>query len=306
VPADGHWGVPVRWSERTSPTGSRVWNSPIKEEADIAKLAVPRHAVDETATERRAARLRDAVGDIVPLWIDRGPVWQTWAADLSTDLAKLRGLEQMMWDMTDRPDWLRRLLAFMRDGVLKAQEEAEKAGDWSLGNHNNQAMPYAEELPDPAPEGYGVPRKKLWVFCASQETTLVGPAMFEEFMLAYQRPIIERFGLASYGCCEDLTRKIPVLRKIANLRRIAVAPVANVAACAEQIGGDYILSYRPSPADMVSYRFDPERVRTILRRDLAACRDCHVDITLKDVETVEGDPDRIRRWVGIVREVIGA
>jgi hypothetical protein len=55
---------------------------------------------------------------------------------------------------------------------------------------------------------------------------------------------------------------------------------------------------------MVSYSFDPERVRSILRRDLAACRGCHVDITLKDVETVERDPDRVRNWVRIAREVI--
>jgi hypothetical protein len=38
--------------------------------------------------------------------------------------------------------------------------------------------------------------------------------------------------------------------------------------------------------------------------DLTACRHCHVDITLKDVETVEGDPDRVRNWVGLCREVI--
>jgi len=55
---------------------------------------------------------------------------------------------------------------------------------------------------------------------------------------------------------------------------------------------------------MVGYGFDPERIRRILRRDLALCRDSHVDITLKDVETVQGDPTRVRNWVRIAREVI--
>ena len=95
-----------------------------------------------------------------------------------------------------------------------------------------------------------------------------------------------------------------MLRKIPNLRRIAVSPFADVARCAEQIGRDYVLSYRPSPSDMVGYGFNPERVRAILRRDLTACRDCCVDITLKDVETVNGDPDRVRRWVAVARGVI--
>ena len=35
---------------------------------------------------------------------------------------------------------------------------------------------------------------------------------------------------------------------------------------------------------------------------LGACRSCHVDITLKDVETVQDDPDRVRQWVRLVRE----
>ncbi len=56
------------------------------------------------------------------------------------------------------------------------------------------------------------------------------------------------------------------------------------------------------PTDMVGYGFDPERIRSILRRDLAPCRGGHVDITLKDVETVQGDTERVRRWVEIAKE----
>jgi hypothetical protein len=139
---------------------------------------------------------------------------------------------------------------------------------------------------------------------AAQEFAAVSPAMHEEFLLRYQLPILSRFGLSAYGCCEDLTHKIDMLRRIPNLRRIAVSPFADVARCAERIGRDYVLSYRPSPADMVGYGFDPDRIRSILRRDLRACAACHVDITLKDVETVQGDPDRVGRWVKITREVI--
>ena len=209
-----------------------------------------------------------------------------------------------MVDMLDRPEWLHRLVKFMSDGVLRTHDQAEAAGDWGLCAHQNQAMPYAEELPDPAPNRNGVKRSQLWGYMASQEFTCVSPAMHEEFLLRYQLPILSKFGLAAYGCCENLTNKIAMLRKIPNLRRIGVAPVANVARCAEQIGRDYVLSYRPSPTDMVGYGFDAARIRSILKWDLHACRDCHVDITLKDVETVQGDPDRVRQWVRLTREVI--
>ena len=304
TPDVGVWGLDSPRTYSEEPRGSFVWEAPLETEADLDKLISPHHVIDEAETERRVAALTEAVGDILPIAVDRSPVYTVWNGDISTQLAYLRGLEQVMWDMMDRPEWLHTLLARMRDGILRTHEEAEAAGDWTLVSHQNQAMPYAEELPDPAPDPDPVPRSKLWTFVASQETTAVGPVQFDEFMLQYQIPIMAPFGLAAYGCCEDLTPKIDVLRQIPNLRRIAVSPMADVAKCAAQIGQDYVLSYRPSPTEMVGYGFDPEKVRTLLNRDLDACGDCHVDITLKDVETVQHDPDRVRRWVDVTREVI--
>ncbi len=300
----GGWGVPIKRNYSDVKRGSYKVDYPIKALSDTAKLRAPAHHIDEAKTAERVALLQDVLGDILTVNLDRGPVCRAWSADLSTDLGALRGIEHFMLDMTDNPDWLRGLLKFMSGAVLRAHDQAEAAGDWGLCAHQNQAMPYAEELEDPAPNRNGVKRRELWCFMAAQEFTAVSPAMHEEFLLRYQRPILEKFGLAAYGCCEDLTNKIAMLRKISNLRRIAVAPVADVARCAEQIGRDYVLSYRPSPADMVSYGFDTDRVRLILKRDLEAARRCCVDITLKDVETVQGDPDRVRNWVKLTRKVI--
>ncbi len=309
TPSEGVWGLASPRTHSEDPRGSFVWDPPLKAEEDLDRLIEPHHVIDEVETARRVEKLADAIGDILTINVDRQPAYVVWDGDISTQLAYLRGLEQMMWDMMDRPAWLHRLLARMRDGILRTHEEAERAGDWMLSSHQNQAMPYAEELPDPAPSGplapipTSVTRDRLWVFLASQETTAVGPKLFEEFMLRYQIPIMAPFGLVAYGCCEDLTRKIDLLRQIPNLRRIAVSPMADVAKCAALIGQDYVLSYRPSPTDMVGYGWNPDKVRELLVRDLDACGDCHVDITLKDVETVQGDPDRVRRWVDVVREV---
>ncbi len=114
---------------------------------------------------------------------------------------------------------------------------------------------------------------------------------------------MERYGLVAYGCCENLTPKIKVLRQIKNLRIIAVPPVADVAKCAKQIGADYVFSWRPSPAEMVCGDFDPARIKRTLAAGLEAARGCHVYIHLKDIESVEGEPERIRRWVELAREV---
>jgi len=305
TPPEGIWGLPVQWTGSDEPRGSKVWDYPLKEPEDFKRMVEPHHVIDEEETARRVAKLHDAIGDIITISLDRAPLYRMWAGDISTHLvAYLRGIEPFMWDMMDRPEWLHQVLSFMRDGILQTHEEAEKAGDWTLCAHQNQSMPYAEELDDPAANSAPVTRDKLWYFAASQETTVVGPKLFYEFMLQYQIPIMEKFGLTAYGCCEDLTHKIELVKQIPNIRRISVALTADVPKCAEQIGTDYVLSYRPSPTDMVGYGFDPDRIRGILRRDLEACRESHVDITLKDVETVQGDPNRVRNWVKIAREVI--
>ena len=298
------WGVDVPRHHSKEPGGSFKADYPIKELSDIDRLRRPTHSIDEEETARRAERVRDIIGDVLPVNIDRGPAYRMWTGDISTDLGYLRGIEHFMLDMMENPEWLHRLVAFLAEGILLTHDQAEVAGDWGMCAHQNQAMPYAEELPDPAPNVNGVRREQLWGYMASQELTSVSPAMQDEFLLQYQIPILKRFGLVAYGCCEDLTRKIDILRKIPNLRRVAVSPFANVAECARQIGRDYVLSYRPSPTDMVGYGFDVDRIRDILKRDLAACRDTHVDITLKDVETVQGDPTRVRRWVQMTRQTI--
>ena len=299
------WGVEIP-RQYGGPRGSFKEDYPLRDEADLAKLQTPAHVIDEEGTAREYALAQDVLGDILAVNLSRASAWGMWSGDISTDLGHLRGMEHFMLDMHDRPEWLRRLVKFMGDGILNAHAQTEAAGDWGLADHQNQAMPYARELPDPAANARGVPRKQLWRYMSAQEFALVSPGHHEEFLLRYQLPILEKFGLVAYGCCEDLTHKIEMLRKIPNLRRIAVSPFADVEKCAGQIGRDYVASYRPSPVDMVAYSWDPERVRRILDRDFAALarHNCVFDVTLKDVETVGHDPDRVRNWVRLTRERI--
>ncbi len=303
TPREGLWGLRIRHIPSPEPGGAWKFDPPIKNLEDANKMIPPHHMIDEEATARNVARLQDAVGDILEVNVDRGPAYQVWHADISTDLAHLRGLEQAMWDMVDHPTWLHGLLGFMRDGVLTTHEEAESAGDWHLCNHQNQAMSYAKELADPQANSESVERNQLWVFVAAQEMAQVSPEMHDEFMLRYQMPIMEKFGLAAYGCCEDLTHKIRYLKKIPNLRRIAVTPSADVRKCAEQIQQDYVLSWRPNPSEMICCGFDPDHIRKVVKNAMEACIGCHVDITLKDVQTVQNRPENLQKWVKLVREI---
>jgi hypothetical protein len=268
---------------------------------DLRRLQKPTHVIDEEATARERERLGEVFDGVLPVVTDRSPAV---SMDLSTDLARLRGLEQIMYDMADDPAFLHEMLAFMQQAVLEAHASAERAGDWRPFNSYNQEMPYVRGLPAPSAEETPVPRKRLWCHAAAQEFTLVSPAMHDEFMLRYQVPIMAEFGLSAYGCCEDLTHKIDMLRAVPNLRVIAVTPRADVRTSAEAIGTDYVASWRPNPAEMVCCAAAPADVRRRLHDGCDALKGCRFSIILKDVEAIDGGPERLADWVRTARSVI--
>lgn len=114
----------------------------------------------------------------------------------------------------------------------------------------------------------------------------------KEFLLNYQMPIMKKFGLISYGCCETLDRKIDMLREIPNLRRICIGPMSDVAYCASQIGKDYIMSWRPNPA-LVGNGYTIEKCTKAVREGIKASNGGYFEIMLKEMMTIENDPQRI-------------
>jgi hypothetical protein len=298
------WGIATQHESLGTEGSAWQFDPVIKTWDDVQKMSWPKHEIDEEATAGNVQRIGDAIGDILPVHRERGPLCQGFLSDIVTQLAQLRGLEQLMVDMLDEPEQVHRLVSWMRDGILANQEQAEAAGDLSTNSQQNQCMTYSDTTRAPALNCGGAQRKDLWAFCAAQELTGISPAMHDEFFLQYQKTIMEKWGLAAYGCCEDLTEKIGILRQVKNLRIIAVAPRANLARCVEQAGTDYVLSWRPNPADMVSCGFNDGQIRKTLREQLSLARGSRLHLNLKDVYTLEGDTTRLRRWVNIAREVI--
>jgi hypothetical protein len=298
------WGLSGEIEKTDDAGGAWKHDAPLKDWADMAKLKKPQFPVDKEATQKNYERLYNAIGDIIEIDLQYGLPLSSFAGDISTTIAGMRGLEQIMLDMYIDPDKYTALLEFLRDGILEAQNKAEENGEITLTCSAIQTCPYIDELEWIKPNSGPRKRKDIWGFMASQEYTLISPEFHEKFLLDYQKPIMEPFGFIHYGCCENLTEKIDMLRTVPNLRSIAVTPSADVHKCAEQIKNDYVISWRPSPADMVCTDWNEERIRNILKDGMDACGDYHYHIYLKDVETVQGEPDRLKRWVDIVREEI--
>jgi hypothetical protein len=121
-------------------------------------------------------------------------------------------------------------------------------------------------------------------------------------VLPYQLPILERFGLNCYGCCEPLDKRWHLVSQIPRLRRVSVSPWSNLPEMAEKMGDGYIYSWKPRPSDLAMESFDQERIRAELRRTFALTRGCRVEAIMKDNHTIRGDPSRVVRWVQIARQ----
>ena len=145
----------------------------------------------------------------------------------------------------------------------------------------------------------------MWGFCESQETVQVSPAMFEEFVFPYQLPIMERFGLNCYGCCEPLDKRWHVVKRFPRLRRVSVSPWADVEKMAEYLQDNYIFSYKPPPAALALPTIDEDRIRRGLREVIEVTRGCRLEIIMKDNHTIGNNPQNVIRWCRIAQEEAG-
>lgn len=296
------WGIKYEREERRDTSAWVIFPS-IYDRSQVAQMVATSHVINEEETARRVSRLQEAVDGVLEINVDRSPFYQCYGgSDLCEALGYLVGMENLMVFIYDKPELIHDIVRFMQKAVLDQYRQAQEAGDWSLTNNFNMGMPYCQELPDPRPNSHGAPMNQLWFFTCAQAFTLISPRMFEAFMLNYQLPIISQFGLVSYACCEDMTHKLKSIRKIPNLRRIGITPVANVRKCAELIGGDYVFAWKPNPA-MICANFEPDEIRKTIRTGLEESRGCFVDIMLKDISTVQGHPERIKQWTDIARDV---
>jgi hypothetical protein len=220
----------------------------------------------------------------------------------------LIGMENLMLSMYDNPQELHRLMAFLRDDHLAMIDWLEKENLFSLNNESDYigsgSMGYTHKLPqaDYKP-GQPIRTKDLWVLSESQETVGVSPQLFEEFIFQYQLPVIQRFGACYYGCCEPVHNRLHVLKKIPNLKRVSVSPWCDQTFMGEALGRDYVFSRKPNPTLISCEQFDEDLIRQDLLQTLTAAKNCNLEIIMKDVHTLRGDPSRLGRWVRLARKM---
>ena len=286
---------------RTDPLGSHVWDAPVKAEADFRKLHPRTFAVDRAQTARQVELATGIFGDLLTVQV-RHHIG--WPASLTWTLIRLRGLTEVMQDLYDNPGLLHKMMAFLRDDRLAELDFVEREDLLALNNGPDDyvgsgGLGGTDELP--AADFAGRVRPiDLWGFGECQEFVQVSPEHWFEFVLKYQLPLLERFGLNHYGCCEPLDRKFDLLfNHVPRLRRLSISPWTDRALAAERLGGRYIYSWKPAPSMICVPTVDWQAVEKHVRETLAMTRSCAIEMVMKDTHTFCGDPARIERWTDI-------
>jgi hypothetical protein len=294
------WGLPIGYvSVRYDDVSLAAWryDPPIKEESDIERIVPPVYHYDNEATQISLSRMDDLLGDILPIKQTCGlPGPGAWLHGWATEL---RGVQQLLEDIMDRPEWVHRLMRTLMEGFLGVMDQYEEMGMLTLNNNGTMAC---DDLPQSDFDGKNVRLRDLWGRGESQEFQGVSPAHHEEFLLQYQKPILERFGLTFYGCCEDLTNKIPLILSIPNLRKFVCSPWTDIGKLAKATGDKYVIEWRQKATDVV-YANDLTKERENLEHGLRLASGCCVQIVLQELETTNRNPKRLADWALMAKEV---
>ncbi|MDD4772157.1 MAG: uroporphyrinogen decarboxylase family protein [Eubacteriales bacterium] len=235
---------------------------------------------DEGSLGRSQEYYGDILGDILDIRGGMGSI----GISPTNNLVQLMTMENMFTEIYDNPDNFHEMMNRLTNDYITYMNELERRGTLLPCRGNN------------------------WGYMDSQETVGVSPAMFKEFFYPYYKRMSEKFGLLSYGCCEQVHAYWKdSLSKFENLRKILISPWCDEEYMGDQLRGSKVIYHRkPSPLDIggTEYDLDEEGFREHIRTTMRAAKGCKLEITFRDTYTLKGNPGKPRSAVEIVREEI--
>lgn len=234
-------------------------------------------------------------------------------AVLWDDLLTWMGLTEGLYNFALEPEFMHKAARIYMDATISRAKQYESLGILSSNNAfeniGNNGIGYTTQPPPPPESGIGAKLCDIWGENADQVLTAVSPEMSVEFAFAYEREWADLFGLYSYGCCERLDHKISGLRKgFGNLRKISMSPFSNLEAGMEQIGSDYVVCFKPNSNFLVGTTWDKKALRDELIHVMKLARkyNSHVEIDMKTLISLSGEPQRLWAWCDMASEIIAS
>ena len=286
--------------------GAYKINTVMENYDDLSKLRFRRIEIDQAKSEKLFEAAHDVFDGVIDVCVEN--VWW-WSFGLTCDAVFLRGFENFLLDTYDHPDELKALMRFLSDEWMYRLDFLEEAGLLSLNNGGEfmgtGGYGWCDELPGEPFNPMKVNTRNMWGYGESQETVSMSPDAFDEFVLPYQVPIMSRFGLNAYGCCEPLDTRVKLLmEKVPRLRKITVSPWSDVKMMAETMGKDYVYCWKMNPACIATEKIDEDAIRACAREAFSITKEhgCPTEVLMRDVRTLAGKKSNAIRWVEIMRE----
>ena len=275
-------------------------------EEDWDKLGETQFGVNPAASLERKAAVEEVIGDILPVRLEGNCLYSV----PTQMVVHLMSMETMMFSMYDYPELFKEMMNRIADDTLAYYRLLEKEGlilpTTGGGFLGQGSWCYNRTLPDgKAPGSYTA--KDVWGFMDSQETVGISPEMFEEFIFPCYKKISESYGLLSYGCCEPVD---PIwencVSKLENLRKVSISPWCNEEYMGERLRGSGVIYHRkPSPNYLgTGTVLDKEAFRAHIRKSLKAAKGCEMEITQRDVYTINRDIPKAKKYIDIIKEEI--
>jgi hypothetical protein len=278
----------------------------ITSEADVEKIRTPELTCDWEATEANELLMKELIGDILPV-VRRGRTHHSYSP--WDRLTGLMGPQNILLDLAIRPEFVHAVIDRLTQALVHELDQLVEQNLLSLPTGNmivgQGGLGFTDDLPLPDCDPGHVRLQDQWGETRAQIFSEVSPDMHEEFSLAYEKRLLDRFGLCYYGCCEPLDRKVGILEKhIPNLRKISMSPWIKPDRAAEAIAGRFVFSFKPNPAFLATDgQWDRRSAEAQLRHVLEVTRGQPVEIILKDISTVRFEPQRLWEWCAMAMEL---
>jgi hypothetical protein len=274
---------------------SHKYEDQIETEEQLASLKNDTIKIDPELDKKRLEICGEIFNGIIPVRLEgvqiHSGVWDR--------IAQMRSVEKVLWDIIDRPEFIIKIAGKFVAMAMSTIDQCEKLNllDAKL-QYVHCTGAYTKDLPQKDYDEEKTKAKDCWSFGMAQLFATVSPAMHDEFEIDMVKPLYERFGLMYYGCCEPLEKKIGIIRKIKNVRKISVSPWANIEECAQNIGKDYVLSLKPNPAFIANGALNEVEARKQIETALKACKHSGgpLEIILKDVSTISSRLEVLDLW----------
>jgi hypothetical protein len=213
-----------------------------------------------------------------------------------------------MLDLIMRPDMVHAFYKRMVEAWMTELDQFEKMNLLALDNNNTRVgsggYGYSSEIPGEPFDEHAVRPHNMWGCSNAQIFSEVSPEMHWELSLEHDLPWLNRWKLTYYGCCEPLSGKADLMRRIPNLRKVSVSPWSHTKQAVEELGGDYVLSRKPSPSIFTFDPFDEVQARKEIREYLDQAQGCHSELIMKDISTVKYKPQNLWTWEKIAMEEV--